>query len=101
MDADEVVFEGARLRHRAANLKLDRTGRCIDASQQGNQDIKRYYSPVTTPVKPEPSSSAVPPSRRKSPVSQPDRRICKNFSSWDSQISRKEKVCGWVGMARN
>ncbi|KAI9571252.1 VRR-NUC domain-containing protein [Boletus coccyginus] len=65
-DADEVVFEGVRLRHRAASLKLDRTGRCIDAPHQGNQNIKRYYSPVITSVKPESGSSAASASRSKS-----------------------------------
>ncbi|KAF8447634.1 VRR-NUC domain-containing protein [Boletus edulis BED1] len=67
VNADEVVFEAVRLRHRAASLKLDRTGRCINPSEQGNQDIKRYYSPAATLVKPETDSSATPASGRKSP----------------------------------
>lgn len=74
VDAVEVVFEAVRLRHRAASLKLDWTGRCTNAntSQQGNQDIKRYYSPVTTSVKAERGSSVAPPSRHESPVRLPD-----------------------------
>ncbi|KAG8217794.1 putative fanconi-associated nuclease 1 [Butyriboletus roseoflavus] len=73
VDADEVVFEAVRLRHRAASLKLDRTGRCINtnASQQGHQDIKRYYSPVAISVKFEHSSSVAPPSRRESSSDMP------------------------------
>lgn len=102
VDADEIVFEAVRLRHRAASLKLDRTGRCINAhaSQQGNQDIKRYYSLVTT-VKQEHSSSVAHPSRRESSVRLPARRTCRGSSLWCSQMCRKEKVSGWVGMARN
>ncbi|KAF8559868.1 hypothetical protein OG21DRAFT_1431070 [Imleria badia] len=65
VDANEVEFETVRLKHRAASLKLDRTGRCVNASQQGNQDIKRYYSPATT-VKAESSSSVASTSRDKS-----------------------------------
>lgn len=103
VDADEVVFEADRLRHRAASLKLDRTGRCINASasQQGNQDIKRYYSPVTTSVKSEHSSSVAPPSRRESSVRLLDQSTCKSSSPWCSQIYQKEKVSGWVGTGTN
>lgn len=72
MNADEVTFEAVRLKHRAASLKLDRTGRYINPSRQGNQDIKRYYSPM----KLEPGSSVASPSRDKSSVSHPTRSKC-------------------------
>ena len=68
VEADKIVFEAVRLKHRAASLKLDRTGRCINASQQKTHDIKCYYSPVATSVKSEPGSSVAPSSCPKSTV---------------------------------
>ncbi|KIJ16849.1 hypothetical protein PAXINDRAFT_98635 [Paxillus involutus ATCC 200175] len=67
-DAEEVVFEAVRIRHRAASLKLDRTGRSLSnaASPQKNRDIKIFYPSLATPAKAESSSKATPNSRRKS-----------------------------------
>jgi Fanconi-associated nuclease 1 len=65
-----VVFEAVRIRHRAASLKLDRTGRSLSnaASPQKNRDIKIFYPSLATPAKAESSSKATPNSRRKSMV---------------------------------
>ncbi|KAN0077005.1 VRR-NUC domain containing protein [Tylopilus felleus] len=85
VDADEVEFEAVRLKHRAASLKLDRTGRCVDASQQGN--IKRYYSPVNTSVKSEPDTSAASSSSRN-----PSSDIPKGKSLWLGQNGEELSV---------
>ncbi|KAF9227566.1 hypothetical protein BS17DRAFT_773961 [Gyrodon lividus] len=67
-DAEEVVFEAIRVRHRAASLKLDRTGRNMSSTPlpQKNQGIEHFYPPLATPSKGESSSRAAPHSRHKS-----------------------------------
>ncbi|KIJ69190.1 hypothetical protein HYDPIDRAFT_144969 [Hydnomerulius pinastri MD-312] len=69
-EAVEVVFEALRMRHRAASLKLDRTGRNMSTtvSPHRNHDIKQFCTSVTKPVKPESSSSAAPISKPKSSI---------------------------------
>ncbi|KIK92306.1 hypothetical protein PAXRUDRAFT_830065 [Paxillus rubicundulus Ve08.2h10] len=61
-DAEEVVFEAVRIRHRATSLKLDRTGRSLSntAFPQKNQQINNFYPLLATPVKSESSSKAAP-----------------------------------------
>ncbi|KAG9318761.1 hypothetical protein JVU11DRAFT_860 [Chiua virens] len=64
--ADKVVFKAVRLRPRAASLKLDRTGRSMDANIT-QQDIQRYASPLPTLVKPEQGLIVGSTSHHKSP----------------------------------